>query len=484
MSVSKKSDYCLSSWLITKAVSFVYLIAFLSLATQMIGLVGKEGIIPVAPAMNELHSRLGLQGLWQVPTLCWFNASDAFLQFLVWGGAALSILLFLGIAPALTAFLAWIFYLSLTVVGRDFLGFQWDNLLLETGFLVIFLVPLTMRGNFFLSCNPTRTAIWIWRLLLFKLMLQSGLVKLLSGDPNWRHLNALTYHYWTQPLPNVISWYADKLPLWFQKISVIGVFIVELLVPFFIFFGRRARTIAFWIFAVFQIIVILTGNYCFFNILTIIIGLSLLDDAYLKKIIGQLIENNVKKAGGWHRWVVIPIAAVILLVSFSQIALWLTHRPLPKPVMALIGHTMPFRTINNYGLFAMMTTQRHEIVIEGSSDGVLWLAYEFHWKPGDVKRVPGWVMPHQPRLDWQMWFAALGNYQENPWVIYLMARLMENSKPVTALLKTNPFPGQPPKYIRAGVYDYHFTNRATLRQDGTWWQRSARGLYCPVLRQE
>jgi hypothetical protein len=462
------------SWLIVKAMAVVYLIAFLSLSTQIIGLVGHDGIVPFAPAIEKLHG-YGSRAFWGVPTLCWFNTSDAFLRFLTWAGAAISVLMFLGVAPVVMSVLAWIFYLSLTIVGRDFLGFQWDNLLLEAGFLLIFLAPLSVRPGFWISSQPSKIALWLWRLLLFKLMLQSGLVKLLSGDANWTHLKALTYHYWSQPLPNVISWYADKLPAWFQALCVVIVFLIELIVPFVIFAGRWARIVAFWTFTVFQIIIILTGNYCFFNILAVVIGFSLLDDAYL-----QRFKLKWTAARAWPMWIAAPVAVLILTVSFSQFALMVT-RSLPKPLLTLVGKAAPFRTVNNYGLFAVMTTQRHEIVLEGSRDGETWTPYEFRWKPGDLKRAPGWVMPHQPRLDWQMWFAALGDYQENPWVLYLMAKLLENAKPVVALLKTNPFADAPPRYIRAVVYDYHFTDAATLKRTGNWWRRELIGLYCPVV---
>ena len=224
---------------------------------------------------------------WAAPTLCWFNSSDAFLLFLCWGGAVLSILFLMGIMPRLSAFLLWLFYLSLTVAGQDFLGFQWDNLLLEAGFLLIFLVPHPFKIQFKPSVRPSIVVIWLFRWLLFRLMFESGMVKLLSGDPNWSHLTALTYHYWTQPLPNMISWYANQWPLWFQKLSCGILFGIEIFSPFLIFGGCWCRLIAFFAITGLQLIIILTGNYCFFNLLAIGLCLTLLEDEHFSRVIAR-----------------------------------------------------------------------------------------------------------------------------------------------------------------------------------------------------
>ena len=256
----------ISSWLFSRWMALVYLVAFWSLGVQVVGLIGHHGILPAGDFLHFAAQQEGPNRFWAAPTLCWINSNDGFLLFLCWGGTALSILFLLGVLPALCAFLLWLFYLSLTIAGQDFLGFQWDNLLLETGFLLIFLVPLPFRIHIKPSVRPSIIIIWLLRWLLFRLMFESGMVKLLSGDANWSHLTALTFHYWTQPLPNMISWYANLLPLWFQKFSCGLMLGIELFIPFLIFGGRWPRLIAFFGITGLQLLILLTGNYCFFNL--------------------------------------------------------------------------------------------------------------------------------------------------------------------------------------------------------------------------
>jgi len=403
--------------------------------------------------------------------------------------------------PGLCAFLLWVFYLSLTVAGQDFLGFQWDNLLLEAGFLLIFLFPQPFRVSFKPVLRPSIIIIWLLRWLLFRLMFESGAVKLLSGDVNWSHLTALTYHYWTQPLPNVISWYAAQLPLWFQQSSCAILLFIELIIPFLIFCGRWGRLIAFFGITILQILIILTGNYCFFNLLAIGLCLTLLEDehlAFINNVVlaplivipakagphaGHSQELGIHKQTGGILYKILTwlIAALILIVSFSLMGDSLVRLPLSKPIEKLITWVSPLRSINNYGLFAVMTTQRNEIIIEGSNDGDHWLSYEFRYKPGDVNQAPRWAMPYQPRLDWQMWFAALGSWRENQWVMALMQRLLEEEPSVVKLLAKDPFHGHPPQYIQATIWDYHFTDLKSRGPHGPWWQRKILGLYCPTV---
>lgn len=303
----------ISSWLFIRWMALIYLVAFWSLAAQIIGLVGSHGVLPAGDFLHFIFQDAGSRRFWVAPTLCWLNHSDAFLLFLSWGGVVLSILLLIGVMPVLMAFLLWFFYLSLTVVGQDFLAFQWDNLLLEAGFLLIFLAPYPWLIQKKPSVRPSVIIIWLLRWLLFRLMFESGLVKLLSGDLNWSHLTALTYHYWTQPLPNVVSWYANQLPLWFQKFSCAVMFVIELFIPFFIFCGRWPRLIAFFGISGLQLLIILTGNFCFFNLLAIALCLTLLEDEHYKKFIsilpiGRIIgdffqislptEGKVREGGG------------------------------------------------------------------------------------------------------------------------------------------------------------------------------------------
>ena len=467
--------------------ALIYLIAFWSLGVQILGLIGSHGILPTAEFLNFIGQQEGIKRFWVAPTLCWVNHSDWFLLFLCWGGVGFSILLLIGIFPALSAILLWVFYISLTVVGQDFLGFQWDNLLLETGFLLIFLFPHPWSIRFKSSIRPSSIIIWLLRWLLFRLMFESGVVKLLSGDVNWAHLTALTYHYWTQPLPNMISWYANQLPFWFQKLSCALMFGVELIVPFLIFCGRWGRLIAFFAITGLQLLIILTGNYCFFNLIAIGLCLTLLEDEHyqlIKSFFNVLITNPGKEildGGIFHKVFTSLVAAVVMCVSLGLMADSFFHLPLPKPVEKLISSVSPLRSINNYGLFAVMTTQRNEIILEGSNDGEHWRTYEFYDKPGDIDKAPRWVMPHQPRLDWQMWFAALGTWRENEWLMSLITKLLQGEPSVERLLSVNPFVDHPPKYIQASFWEYHFTDFKSKGANGPWWRREIKGLYCPTL---
>jgi predicted DCC family thiol-disulfide oxidoreductase YuxK len=500
----------LARWVFLRSLGLIYLIAFVSLWVQILGLVGSNGIQPVYSAMGAMQlnadaAHLGLNRYHLVPTLCWFKTTDGFLIFQCVAGATLAVLLIVGIAPAPCLFLLWLIYLSLTTVCREFLSFQWDNLLLETGFLAIFLAPLQLWPRLSRVPPPSRLVLWLLRWLLFKLMFQSGCVKLLSGDLAWRKFTALTFHYETQPLPTWIGWYAHQLPAWAQWVCAAAMFAIELLVPFLIFAPRRPRQFACIVLVIFQALIFLTGNYCFFNLLTVALCLLLLDDAALKACLPARLRNSLcpaeppqsgtprdaslpdlqrstSKRWKWPVQITVPLAAIAVVISLLQFSLMFrVPVPWPRPLLAVYEWLEPFRSFNSYGLFAVMTTSRLEIIIEGSDDGVAWRAYEFKYKPGDGKRRPRFVEPHQPRLDWQMWFAALGSYRQTPWLINCCARLLQGSPQVLALLERNPFPTAPPRYIRAMAYDYHFTDFATRRQTGAWWRRQEKGLFLPAF---
>lgn len=483
------STYYLARWFFLRALGLIYFAAFASLGVQVLGLMGQNGILPAADFLKAVQAQVpGAERYWLLPTLCWYDCSDAVLRFLCGGGAVLSLLLFLGLAPSPILFVLWAFYLSLSLVGRDFLSFQWDTLLLETGFLAIFLAPPRWLPGMSKETPPQKTALWLMRWLLFRLMLESGAVKLLSGDPAWRGLTALNFHYETQPLPIWVAWYAHQLPEWFQKASVAIMFVIELGAPFLIWLPRRPKILAFIALVFFQMLIALTGNYCFFNLLTAALCIFLLDDSFLRWVLPKMASRRLnppqpaKKVPLHRRLAVAPLAALVLLITVPQL-FGMLGRPLKlAPFLDnLTGLTAAFRTINTYGLFAVMTTRRLEISVEGSADGKDWKEYVFKWKPADVNRRPGLVAPHQPRLDWQMWFAALGTFRSNPWFINFLARLVEGSPEVLALLEKDPFPGAPPRYIRALGYEYHFTSLAEKRAGKGWWKRELKGLYCPVL---
>jgi len=479
-----------------RSIGVIYLIAFLSLWVQISGLVGSNGILPAklsidAMRQNATAQHIGVDRYRVLPTLCWLSASDTSLNIQCGAGAILASLLIIGFAPAPCLFLLWLLYLSLASINREFLGFQWDNLLLETGFLAIFLAPLQLRPSLARAPPPSRLVLWLLRWLLFRLMFESGCVKLLSGDPAWRNLTALTVHYETQPLPTWIGWYVHQLPIWAQKTSTVLMFIIELVIPFLIFAPRRPRHAACAALVALQIVIFLTGNYCFFNLLTIALCLLLLDDAALLKMVPQKWQSAVTaihhpspiiRRVRWPRQILKTLACITVAISTIQlVSMFQLRFPWPGPVMWVYEWVTPFRTINTYGLFAVMTMTRPEIIIQGSKDGTTWVEYEFRYKPVGLKQRPKFVEPHQPRLDWQMWFAALGSYRQNPWFVNFCARLLDGSPEVVRLLKRNPFPAGPPRYIRAVVYEYHFTDWRTWRQTGAWWRRELKGLYIPTI---
>lgn len=446
----KPPTFYFSRQLFLRLLGVVYFIAFFSLATQIIGLVGENGILPAVAV--------------------WPSASDSVLLILSWGGAALSILAILDIwtAPILTAL--WLFYLLLFYLGQAFLSFQWDILLLEVGFLAVFL-----------AVNYSILTLWAYRLLLFKFIFSSGMVKLLSGDSAWRDLTALNYHYWSQPLPTLLAWYTHQLPEWFQKFSVGAMFFIQLVVPFFIFAPRRLRLLAGSLIIFLEILIGLTGNYNFFGLLTISMCLLFFDDQFVANL-WKATFHNIQKAtfqkicGSWQ---VLCHSIVALLITFNIIRL--TELATSKYWLNL---SLPI--VNHYGLFAVMTKTRPEIIIEGSNDGINWQEYEFKYKAGDVGKILPWVQPHQPRLDWQMWFAALlaerslaagGGPVYDQWFINFVEKLLQGSPEVLTLLEKNSFPEKPPKYIRALLYDYKFSKE-------NWWERKLIGLYLPAISLE
>ena len=375
-------------------------------------------------------------------------------------------------------------------LGKHFFPFKWDTLLLETGFIAILWAPKELRPTIWTSSPPSTWVHFLLKLLLFKLMFNSGVVKLLSGDPTWKDLTALTYHYLTQPIPTVAGYYAHQLPVFLQKVSTLMMFIIELLCPFFIFATRRLRQFSFLMFFLFMLLISITGNYAFFNLLTITLALSLLDDKALKRIFRKLkapeTYSPVESRKIENKSIIIVLRNIVVasLVFFTVTIMassHIGHTWYPSFVKEAIAFILPFRTVNNYGLFAVMTTERKEIVIEGSNDGKVWREYHFKWKPGKISEAPKRVAPHQPRLDWQMWFAALGTTKQNQWFIQFIRKIFENSAEVLALLEENPFPEAPPRLIRAKLYRYEFTTLKEREATEAWWKREYIGYYLPPV---
>ena len=467
-----------------RALGLIFLIAFVSLWVQLDGLIGTNGIWPISEVLPAAREQLGQHATWLLPTLCWFNTSNSFLHFLCGSGVLLSLLLIFEIAPAIVLVGLIAFYLSLTIAGQTFLSFQWDILLIETGFLAIFFAPWRLWPKHHQEQPVSRPALFLLKLLLFKLMLMSGVVKLTSGDNSWWNLTALDYHYWSQPLPTIFAWYADKSPEWFKHFSAAFCLVVEIIVPFFIWAPRRPRLIAAALLISLQTAIAITGNYCFFNLLAITLCLPLIDDAVVgtaRRAVrgapgGRALPSQLARYGAMTAIVItVPIDVWLIWTAFQPHAEW------PRPLAVVYQSIAPFQIVNGYGLFRVMTKDRKEIVIEGSADGIVFEPYEFKWKPGNVMRPPGWCAPHQPRLDWQMWFAALETARENPWFVRTVICLLQGKRDVEQLLATNPFPNRPPRYIRATFYGYRFTTIDERRKTGAWWKREELGEYLPAI---
>jgi hypothetical protein len=462
--------YDLASSLFLRLFGLIYLSAFISFGVQALGLIGSHGILPLSDLVDAIRSRAGTERFYVMPMLFWINASDLAIQTVCWAGAGFSLLLVFNVLPRLCLFLLFVLYLSLLYGGQTFMSYQWDTFLLEAGFLALLLSLAERQG------------IWLLRWLLFRFMFMSGVVKLMSGDPNWWNLSALSYHFFSQPLPTPLAWYAAHLPLGVLHFGTGALFFVELALPFLIFCPRRLRFGAAFGILLLQACILITGNYNWFNLQTMLLCLLLFDDAALKKSLPQPLVRvlSARKEVRAPKVVTRIVAAVgVLLVFCSLVEMDARFGGTPPAFARAVDQLIePLRLVSSYGLFAVMTTERNEIVIEGSRDGVDWREYAFRYKPGDVTRRPSWNIPHQPRLDWQMWFAALDDPRRVPWFSHFLERLLRNEPAVTALLEKNPFADAPPQYIRAQFYAYTFTG-SQEKSKGVWWQRRLLGLYFP-----
>ena len=475
------SGYFLARGAFLKFLALSNFFAFFSLRGQIAGLVGNQGIEPILSTLSGETFLSRLEALGSAPTLLWFCPTDSFLNFLCGAGMVFSLFLFLGLLPFISLALLWVSYLSLVTVGGDFLSFQWDNLLLECDALALFLVPLGLQLKSGVSRPLPGLSVFLLRWLLFRLMVSSGLVKLLSGDPAWRSFTALTFHYETQPLPTPLAWWAHLLPLGAQEASCVFMFLVEIFVPFLIWGPRRFQVWAFFPLVSLQILIALTGNYCFFNLLTLGLCFFTLEDAAWPQWIQKRFLKRPEASPEVYLWRPIRmvfLSAALLLSSVQFLGL-LGWSSLAESFAPLSGLAAPLRSMNTYGLFAVMTTTRREIIVEGSREGKNWLPYEFPFKPGDLTKAPRWAAPLQPRLDWQMWFAALGSPEDSRWLKPFLTRLLQGDPEVTGLLKTNPFLKAPPQWIRAEIFEYHFTDQKTRAQTGCWWERDSGQIFVP-----
>ncbi|MBA2727644.1 MAG: lipase maturation factor family protein [Parachlamydiaceae bacterium] len=463
------NQYHITIELLFRLLGVIYFFVFFPFTFQIKGLLGSGGILPIKGYLEAIKKHYGHNAKRLVPTLFWLNSNDKFMMISIWTGIIASILLALGIGTPLMILLLYVLHLSLVSAGQDFLSFGWELFLLEIASNSFFL-SLTAQPNPF---------IWIsLNLLLFRFHFQGGAVKLQSRDANWRNLTAIGFHYQSQPLPNTLAWYAHKLPISMHKFSTALMFFIELAVPFGIFGPEWMRMIVFALFAGLQLMIWATGNFSYLNHLTLALTTILLGNTILEHWFE--IPTNAEPP---YLLVDIIISCIgVFLITFQLLNLWenttFWSNKLIRKVEKIIA---PFHIINRYGIFAVMTTKRYEIVIEGSLDGVEWKEYIFKYKPSEINYRPRRNSPIQPRLDWQMWFLPFNTYYENIWFQNFLAHLLKGQKEVLALLNRAPFGDTPPKYIRALAYDYEFSDWEAKNQKGEWWKRKYVGLYSPTL---
>jgi hypothetical protein len=475
---STAPTFWLTRFLYLRGLGFIYAIGFLILREQQLPLFGSHGLLPAALIMERRHANVGF---WQQPSLFWFDVSDHALSLLSNLGLGLACLVLCGLENALAMAALWALYMSFVHVGQVFYGYGWETLLLEAGFLGIFLCPITtllpLRDR---SAMPPVLLVLL-RWLLFRLMLGAGLIKL-RGDPCWRDFTCLIYHYETQPNPHPLSWLLHQAPPWFHRFGVGFNHLVELIAPFFVFGPRRARLIAGALIVAFQTTLILSGNLSFLNWLTIVIAFGCFDDAALRVVLpralfrrSQWLQEN-QRPSRVRRWLYRGLALLVALLSISPVLNMLSPR------QQMNTSFEPLHLVNSYGAFGSIGKHRDEVILEGTRDDphnprAHWREYEFKCKPGDVHRRPCWITPYHYRLDWQMWFAALSDYENEPWLVHLIYKLLQNDAGVQQLLANRPFPDAPPRYIRAERYRYRFTHFGSP----DWWERQRIGTYLPPL---
>ena len=460
--------------LFLRLLGVVFLIAFVSVSVQLDVLVGSHGLLPAQAFLDSIRHHVS----WiDAPTLFWIDCSDRALHAAAIAGALLSIGLVLNVAPRYCLIALWALYLSFVTVSQDFLSFQWDNLLLESAFFGLFVTPEGVRPTRAPEPHPIAVFLMLW--LVFRLQFESGAAKLLSGDPTWRNLSAMVNYYETAPLPTWIGWYAHQMPLWAHQLSALFTFVVELGLPLLLFAPRRIRTVVFLGTMAMQISVIATANYGFFNYLTVVDTLFILDDGHLDWVarrFGRRLSPPPSRLVPAGRVIVLGLlAAITLPVSIVPFSPFLPVGPLGRTLAPVRRILAGWRSVNAYHLFANMTLIRQEVVIEGSSDGVTWLSYEFRYKPGDPDRPPPFVAPHQPRVDFQLWFLLLGGPPRARYFTTLLDRLLHQPRAVASLFSRDPFPDSPPQFLRVQFYRYTFTDTATRRATGAWWNRELLG---------
>ena len=491
-----------------RGLGLIYLLAFLSLWSQIHGLIGTQGILPVEKYFKLAQEKLGDNAWQQLPSLCWLASSDLMLHGWCLLGVGLSVALFFGLAPRLILVLLWLTYLSLSVAGQAFLSFQWDSLLLEMTVCSILYAPRGFRLDWLTAQEPRPIARWLLWGLAFKLMFLSGITKLLSGDWAWSDGTALQYHYFTQPIPSWVSWHFAQLPQSVHQASLMVMFAIELPLTFLVFTGKYGRIVFGLATIALMLLIEATGNFGFFNLQTIVLAIPLLNDQILSKITSWIPRRltwsqpqnpevpPVTADPIWRRVIAVCIGSLILAASGLTLVREMVRTQQADKMPAVVVSTLniadrlllswgepwvlnrlaPYRTINGYGLFRVMTTHRPEIILEISQDATTWESCEFPYKPGSVDRPPPIVAPHMPRLDWQMWFAGLNPRGNEYWLFGLSQRILEGSPSIARLMGRPDLVANPPRYVRWSYYEYKFSTPEQRHATGAWWSRSHSGF--------
>ncbi len=485
-----RHGYLWARWLFLRALGLVFFSAFYSLAFQIHGLIGPRGILPAGRYLASVAAAYpSVARFWYAPTLLWISAGDRALTVLVAAGFAASLALVLNLWPRASLGLCLLAFLSFIGAAQDFASYQSDGMLLEAGFLSLFFAPPGLRPRLGAAHPPSPASLWLLRWEWFRIYFESGVVKLASGEPQWRNLTAMDHYYENGPLPTWIGWYAEQLPHRFHAGTALFTLVAELGLAWLVFLPRRFRLAGFLILTPFQVAIILSANYAFLNYLVLILGILLVDDAALGRLgFRPPPEMAPVRPRAWR----VAAAAFALVWVFYATLLVMPGAPwaraLPGPLLAPAVALEPFRIANRFGLFAVMTRARYEIEFQGTRDGATWVPYPFRYKPQDVRRAPGIYAPYQPRFEWNLWFASLEGWEANPWVVAAEVRLLAGDPAVLALFARDPFAGAPPAAVRTVRWRYWFTDRRARAgpgpDAGAWWRRQLLGPYAPEVRRQ
>jgi Lipase maturation factor len=482
------ADRLIPRWIVLRALGLIYCSAFVSLLFQIRGLIGPLGILPANRYLAAVAQSFGpVVRVWFAPTVLWLAGGTHMLMAMCWLGLAASLLLTANIWPRAMLLICFVSFLSFVSAAQDFSGYQSDGMLLEAGFLALFFAPPGLRPGLGYGHPPSRASLFLLQWEWFRIYFESGLVKLLSGDIEWRHLTAMDEYYQNGPLPTWIGWYIQHLPHWFHWTTALATLVMELAIVWMILLPRRWRILCFYIVTPWEIGVIFTANYTFLNYLVLALGFLLLDDRFFSRWVKIKPEEErtlpprrtLKNFGVAVSAVLLTLVAYVTTVELFTMVFG--RLPLPMQPVTMLE---PFRIANQYGLFAVMTRGRYEIEFQGSRNGQDWVPYPFRFKPQALHQAPGIYAPYQPRFEWNLWFASLGSWQQNPLVPRTEERLLTNDPDVLALFAANPFAVSPPRQVRAVLWQYWFTSMEQKRTTGDWWTRKLLGLYAPVLERD